>query len=124
MVSPLDALVIPITLILVVTCGTLVGSLLPLLFARLGWDPALMSTPFVTVIVDILGIVVYMNVALLMLAELSNRACQKRRSWSGRDARSFDIWRCPVTAAVRGDLTPTRPAARARRTSAAPGSAL
>ena len=43
------ALVIPITLILVVTCGTLVGSLLPLLFARLGWDPALMSTPFVTV---------------------------------------------------------------------------
>jgi magnesium transporter len=65
------ALIIPITLILVVTCGTLVGSLLPLLFARLGWDPALMSAPFVTVIVDILGIVVYMNVALLMLKELS-----------------------------------------------------
>ncbi|MCI0334482.1 MAG: magnesium transporter [Planctomycetes bacterium] len=65
------ALIIPITLILVVTCGTMVGSLLPLLFARLGWDPALMSAPFVTVIVDILGIVVYMNVALLMLRELS-----------------------------------------------------
>jgi magnesium transporter len=44
---------------------------MPLLFARLGWDPALMSAPFVTVIVDILGIVVYMNVALLMLRELS-----------------------------------------------------
>lgn len=65
------ALIIPITLILVVTCGTLVGSTLPLLFARLGWDPALMSAPFVTVIVDILGIVVYMNVALFMLGELS-----------------------------------------------------
>lgn len=65
------ALIIPFTLILVVTCGTLVGSLLPLLFAHLGWDPALMSAPFVTVIVDILGIVVYMNVALLMLKELS-----------------------------------------------------
>jgi magnesium transporter len=65
------ALIIPLTLVLVVTCGTLVGSLLPLLFARLGWDPALMSAPFVTVIVDILGIVVYMNVALLMLKELS-----------------------------------------------------
>jgi magnesium transporter len=71
MVSPADALVIPITLILVVTCSTLVGSLLPLLFARLGWDPALMSTPFVTVIIDILGIVIYMNVAMLMLKELS-----------------------------------------------------
>jgi magnesium transporter len=67
----LAALIIPITLVLVVTCGTLVGSLMPLLFARLGWDPALMSAPFVTVIVDIVGIVVYMNVALLMLKELS-----------------------------------------------------
>jgi magnesium transporter len=71
MVSPTEALVIPITLILVVTCSTLVGSLLPLLFAKLGWDPALMSTPFVTVIIDILGILIYMNVAMLMLKELS-----------------------------------------------------
>jgi Mg/Co/Ni transporter MgtE len=30
-----------------------------------------MSTPFVTVIIDILGIVIYMNVAMLMLKELS-----------------------------------------------------
>lgn len=65
------ALIIPITLVLVVTCGTLVGSTMPLLFAHLGWDPALMSAPFVTVIIDILGILVYMNVALLMLRELS-----------------------------------------------------
>jgi magnesium transporter len=68
--SPIDALVIPITLILVVTCSTLTGSLMPLLFARLGWDPALMSTPFVTVIIDILGILIYMNVAMLLLSEL------------------------------------------------------
>jgi magnesium transporter len=71
MVSPFQALVIPMTLILVVTCSTLLGSLLPMLFYRLGWDPALMSTPFVTVIIDILGIVIYMNVALVMLRELS-----------------------------------------------------
>jgi magnesium transporter len=69
--SAVDALVLPITLLLVVICGTLVGSALPLLFSWLGWDPALMSTPFVTVIIDILGIVIYMNVALLMLKELS-----------------------------------------------------
>jgi Mg/Co/Ni transporter MgtE len=30
-----------------------------------------MSTPFVTVIIDILGILIYMNVAMLMLKELS-----------------------------------------------------
>jgi magnesium transporter len=65
--SPVLALILPITLVLVVTCGTLVGSLLPLLFEWLGLDPALMSTPFVACIIDIVGILVYMNVALLML---------------------------------------------------------
>ena len=59
-----QAAVIPITLILVVLCGTMTGGLLPLLFRRLGLDPALMSSPFVAGIVDILGIVIYMNVAL------------------------------------------------------------
>jgi magnesium transporter len=62
-----SGLVIPITLILVVICGTLIGSLLPLLFNRLGLDPALMSNPFVAGIVDVAGIIIYMNVALLML---------------------------------------------------------
>jgi magnesium transporter len=68
--TPLEALVLPVTLILVVICGTLIGSVLPLVFARLGLDPALMSTPFVTVIIDVLGILIYMNVAILMLDEL------------------------------------------------------
>ncbi|HIN94784.1 MAG TPA: magnesium transporter, partial [Planctomycetes bacterium] len=61
------AIIIPITLILVVVCGALAGSVLPLLFKRLGLDPALMSNPFVAGIVDILGIVIYMNVALALL---------------------------------------------------------
>jgi magnesium transporter len=64
-----SALVIPITLVLIVTCGTLSGSLLPLLFRRLGLDPALMSTPFVAAIIDIVGILIYLNVALTILRE-------------------------------------------------------
>jgi magnesium transporter len=59
----IDALVLPLTIVLVVTCSTLLGSLLPLLFHRLGFDPALMSTPFIAGISDIVGIVLYMNVA-------------------------------------------------------------
>ena len=55
--------IVPITLLLVVVCGTLTGSVLPLLFERLGWDPAMMSTPFVAGIVDILGILIYFTVA-------------------------------------------------------------
>ncbi|MCH7729829.1 MAG: magnesium transporter, partial [Planctomycetes bacterium] len=62
-----DALVLPLTIVLVVVCGTLCGSLLPLLFKRLGLDPAMMSNPFVAGIIDILGIVIYMNVAFLIL---------------------------------------------------------
>jgi magnesium transporter len=63
----MSAAVVSITLILVVLCGTLAGSLLPLVFQRLGLDPALMSNPFVAGIVDILGIVIYMNVALALM---------------------------------------------------------
>ena len=60
-------IVVPLTLLLVVLCGTLVGSALPLIFQRMGQDPALMSNPFVAGIIDIVGIVIYVNVAILVL---------------------------------------------------------
>lgn len=62
-------LVVPVTLLVVVICGTVTGSILPLIFKRLGWDPALMSNPFVAVIMDVLGTVIYLNVALLLLMD-------------------------------------------------------
>jgi magnesium transporter len=61
-------LVIPLTLVLVVTCGAVSGSMLPLIFKRLGLDPALMSNPFVAGLSDILGIVIYMTVSMLLLS--------------------------------------------------------
>jgi magnesium transporter len=64
----LAALVIPFALLLVVTWGTLSGSLLPLLFQRLGLDPAFMSNPFVATLTDTVGILIYMQVALLVLS--------------------------------------------------------
>lgn len=65
--SPRDAMVIPLTLISVIVCGCLCGATLPILFKRLGLDPAMMSNPFVAGIVDILGIVIYINIARLVL---------------------------------------------------------
>jgi magnesium transporter len=62
------ASVIPITLLSVVVCGCLCGVTLPIMFKRLGLDPALMSNPFVAGIIDILGIVIYINVATLVLS--------------------------------------------------------
>lgn len=60
-------LVVPFTLVLVVLAGTVCGASLPLIFKRLGLDPAMMSNPFVSGIVDIVGIIIYMNVGLWLL---------------------------------------------------------
>jgi magnesium transporter len=65
--TPAAALVIPLTVAGVVLMGTLVGSTLPLLFRSLGLDPALMSNPFVSAIVDVVGLVLYMGIALAVL---------------------------------------------------------
>lgn len=65
--TPYAALVIPLTLMAVVIVGCLFGAALPMLFQRLGLDPAMMSNPFVAGIVDILGIVIYINIARVIL---------------------------------------------------------
>lgn len=72
--TPQELMVIPMALLVVVVYGTLLGATLPLVFRRLGLDEALMSTPFVTVLVDIGGILIYMTVAMTMIAELSGSA--------------------------------------------------
>ena len=65
--NPLTATIIPMTVLLVVLCGTLLGSLLPLVFRRFGLDPAYMSNPLVAGLIDVLGIIIYMQVALRVL---------------------------------------------------------
>jgi magnesium transporter len=63
----LVALTVAFALIGVVLWGTLVGSLLPLLLRRLGFDPAVSSAPFVATIVDVTGLVIYFSVGLVVL---------------------------------------------------------
>jgi len=47
--------------------GTLVGSMLPLIFKRLGFDPGYASSPFVATFVDVTGIVIYFSIAQVWL---------------------------------------------------------
>jgi magnesium transporter len=47
--------------------GTLVGSMLPLIFRRLGVDPGIASSPFVATFVDVTGIVIYFTIASIYL---------------------------------------------------------
>lgn len=62
--------VVAISLVAVVTLGTLVGALMPLLIKRLGLDPAVSSTPFVASLVDVFGLVVYFSVSRIALGSL------------------------------------------------------
>jgi magnesium transporter len=43
--------------------GTLTGSLLPIVFKRLGFDPGFASSPFVATFVDVTGIVIFFTIA-------------------------------------------------------------
>jgi len=51
------------SIVAVVTLGTMMGSLLPLAIKRIGFDPAVSSTPFIASLVDVLGLVVYFGLA-------------------------------------------------------------
>ena len=62
------AALIAVTLIGIVTMGCVVGSMLPILLKRLGFDPATSSTPFIASLVDVLGIIIYFNMAKLLLS--------------------------------------------------------
>lgn len=64
------ALTIFVTLVGIVVVGCVVGSMFPLLLKQIGLDPATSSTPFIASLVDVFGIVVYFNVAKVLLAEV------------------------------------------------------
>jgi magnesium transporter len=63
----LVALTVGSALVGVVLWGTLSGAMLPFLLRRCGLDPAASSAPFVATLVDVTGLVIYFNMALLIL---------------------------------------------------------
>jgi magnesium transporter len=64
---PLVAVTVGLALTAIVTFGSLVGSMLPFAFKRLGFDPATASAPFVATLVDVTGLVIYFTVAYAVL---------------------------------------------------------
>jgi magnesium transporter len=61
------ALTVSLSLVGVVTFGSLAGSTLPLLLKRGGFDPAVASAPLVATLVDVSGIVIYFAAASMLL---------------------------------------------------------
>jgi len=61
------AAVICSTLVCTVICAKLVGCTLPLLAKRIGFDPAVMASPFITTIVDAISLLIYFRIASVIL---------------------------------------------------------
>lgn len=61
------ALTVCLTLVFAVLVAMLVGCLLPIGAKRLGFDPAVMASPFITTIVDALSLLLYFRIATLIL---------------------------------------------------------
>lgn len=63
----LIGLTVMLSLLGIVTWGTLSGSMLPFILKRVGADPATSSAPFVATLVDVTGLVIYFSTAWLLL---------------------------------------------------------
>ena len=60
-------LTVCITMAVTVLLAKLVGAVLPIVAEKLGFDPAVMASPFITTIVDAMALLVYFQVATLLL---------------------------------------------------------
>jgi magnesium transporter len=65
--TPILAMTICCSLIGVVTFGTIAGSMLPFILRRCGLNPASASAPFVATLVDVTGLIIYFNIASLIM---------------------------------------------------------
>jgi magnesium transporter len=61
------AISVGFSLIAISVLASVSGSALPFLFRSLKLDPALMSAPFITTAVDVLGVLIYFSIARLIL---------------------------------------------------------
>ena len=66
-ITPQVALVVCLTLVCTVFFAKLVGCTLPLFAKKLGFDPAVMASPFITTIVDALSLLIYFQIAAGLL---------------------------------------------------------
>ena len=69
--GPLIGAAVGISLMAITTLAATAGAALPLLFDRMGLDPALMSAPFITTATDVAGVFIYLRTASWLLANMT-----------------------------------------------------
>ncbi|PDW03947.1 magnesium transporter [Candidatus Viridilinea mediisalina] len=65
--GPEVAMVVALTMSLVVIVGSSIGTILPLILQRIGFDPATASGPLITSLADITGVLIYFSLATWLL---------------------------------------------------------
>ena len=68
--SPRFALVISLTILGICMWANVVGSMVPLVATRLGIDPAIVSAPLISTLVDVTGLVIYYIIAIAILVNV------------------------------------------------------
>ena len=63
-------LIVGLSMLVCTAAGGLIGVLLPFLARRIGTDPATLSSPLITSVMDLLGVFIYFGFAHLFLADL------------------------------------------------------
>ena len=66
-ITPLTAFVVCATMAVTVLIAKIVGCILPMAAKKMGFDPAVMASPFITTIVDALSLLVYFGIASALL---------------------------------------------------------
>ncbi len=66
-VTVMIALVVSLTLILTVFFAKIVGCVLPMIIEKIGFDPAVVASPFITTILDALSLFIYFEIATSIL---------------------------------------------------------
>jgi magnesium transporter len=61
------AFTVAITVLVICTWSTTVGSLIPIVAERFGIDPAVLSAPLITTLVDATGLIIYFSIARVVL---------------------------------------------------------
>ena len=62
------ALIVSLTILVVILIAKIVGCVLPIFAKKIGLDPAVMASPFITTIVDALSLLIYIGIAAALLA--------------------------------------------------------
>ena len=64
--NPKVGVTVGLAMIMTVTLATTLGAVLPIVFKKLKFDPAIMSGPFITSIIDVVSLLIYFRIATMI----------------------------------------------------------